>query len=112
MFYFAGLAVWQVAAKMLSEGSQSIVANSSLVDRVYFPRVYLPVAVGLASMVDLTCNLIALGLMVLLYQVTPTIGLVLIPVLIAVAYATCLGLTLLLTFTTGLRQATVQLRRG
>jgi len=97
VFYFAGLAVWQVAAKMLSEGSQSIVANSSLVDRVYFPRVYLPVAVGLASMVDLAANLVALGVMVVLYQVTPTIGLALMPLLIAVAYAACLGLTLLLS---------------
>lgn len=94
IFYFAGLSIWQVVSKILSEGATSIVNNSQLVDRVYFPRVYLPVSVAVSSLVDLACNLVALGVMVWWYAVTPTVGLVAIPLLLAVAYASSLGLTL------------------
>lgn len=94
VFYFAGLAIWQVVAKVVNEGSQSIVTNSALVDRVYFPRVYLPAAAALATLVDLLCNTIALSVMVLLYRISPTPYLVLTPLLMLVAYMTSMGVAL------------------
>jgi lipopolysaccharide transport system permease protein len=94
VFYFGGLAIWQAVSKILSEGATSIVNNAQLVDRVYFPRVYLPASVAISSLVDLGCNLIALGVMVVWYGLTPTLGMVTLPILIAVAYASSLGVTL------------------
>ncbi|MFN8619338.1 MAG: ABC transporter permease [Chloroflexota bacterium] len=94
VFYFSGLAIWQAVSKILSEGATSIVNNSQLVDRVYFPRVYLPASVAISSLVDLGCNLIALAVMVLWYGVSPSMGMVTLPILLAVAYASSMGITL------------------
>jgi lipopolysaccharide transport system permease protein len=97
IFFFSALSVWQVMAKILTEGSGSVVSNSALVNRVYFPRVYFPFAVALASLVDLAFNLLALGVLLLLFGRVPGMAIVLAPLLIAIGYVTCLGVVLWLS---------------
>lgn len=94
VFYFCGLAVWGVVTKVLTEGTLSITSNAALVDRVYFPRVYLPISVALSSVVDLLFNGLALIVMLLLFDVRPTTFIVLTPLLIAIAYMTSLGVAM------------------
>ncbi len=97
VYFFSALAVWQVVAKVMTEGTGSVVANSALVNRVYFPRVYFPFAVALATFVDLFFNLVALTVLMALYRIVPAITVVLVPVLILIAYATSLGVVLWLS---------------
>jgi lipopolysaccharide transport system permease protein len=97
VYFFSALAVWQVVAKVLTEGTGSVVANSALVNRVYFPRVYFPFAVALATLVDLFFNLVALTVLMVLYRIVPATTVVLVPVLILIAYATSLGVVLWLS---------------
>jgi len=97
LFYMSGLAIWQVVAKILSEGTSSVVANAALVNRVYFPRAYFPTSVAAASVVDLAVNGIALAALMLVYGFIPGVAIVTLPVLILVAYATSLGLAFLLS---------------
>jgi lipopolysaccharide transport system permease protein len=97
VFFFSALSVWQVMAKVLNEGTGSVVANSALVNRVYFPRVYFPLSVALASLVDLMFNLLALGVLLLLFGRVPGLAIVVTPILIAIAYVTCLGVVLWLS---------------
>jgi lipopolysaccharide transport system permease protein len=96
VFYFSGLVVWSVVSKILLEGSTSIIANPALIDRVYFPRVYLPASVALSTLVDLACNGVALAVMMVLFGVTPTVGLLTLPLLMVIAYAMSLGAALFL----------------
>jgi lipopolysaccharide transport system permease protein len=97
LFYFSGLAVWQVTAKILSEGSASVTSNAALVDRVYFPRIYLPTSVALSSLVDLAFNLVALMVMLALFGRVPQPTVILLPVVLGVALAVALGLAYLLS---------------
>lgn len=94
VFYFAGLAIWGVVAKVVNEGTMSVVTNSALVDRVYFPRVYLPVSVALSSLVDLACNSVALAVMVVLFGVSPSPYILLAPLLVLIAYVASLGVAM------------------
>lgn len=94
VFYFSALAVFGVMSKILSEGSQAIITNSALVDRVYFPRIYLPAAVAFSSLVDLAANGVALAVLLVLYGIVPTWGVVLLPWLLLVGLGTALGLSL------------------
>jgi len=94
VFFFSGLVLWQVTAKLLSEGSQSLIANSVLVTRIYFPRVYLPGAVALSSMVDFFFNFIALVLLLVFYGYGPRLAMLALPVILLIVYAASLGLTL------------------
>src|SRR6187200_1271377 len=94
LFFFSGLIVWQIISKQLAEGSGSVLANSTLVTRIYFPRVYFPVSVALSSVVDFGFNLIALAVLMLYYGWLPATQIVLVPFILVLVYAASLGLTL------------------
>ncbi len=91
VFYFLGLLPWQMVAKILTEGSTSVVANAALVTRVYFPRAYFPTAVALSSLVDLALASVALVILLLIFGILPGPGMVVLPVLIAIAWMAALG---------------------
>jgi lipopolysaccharide transport system permease protein len=97
VFFFVALAIWQVAAKVLQEGSASVVANTALVNRVYFPRIYFPVSIALASLVDLAFNTVAVVILLLLFGYQPGFAVLVVPLLVALCYATSLGVAFCLS---------------
>jgi lipopolysaccharide transport system permease protein len=97
VFYFLGLLPWQIVARALSEGSASVVSNSALVNKVYIPRVYFPLAASLSSLVDFLFGTVALVVLLLLFQITPGWQVVLVPVLVAIALMAGLGISLWLS---------------
>ena len=97
VFYFIGLVPWQMVSKILTEGSTSVVSNSALVTRVYFPRAYFPVSVAIASLVDLALATVVLAGLMIAMHVVPTPYIILAPALIAVAWVTALGAALFLS---------------
>jgi len=92
VFFFLGLLPWQMVAKIMSEGSTSVVANSTLVTRVYLPRVYFPTSVAMASLVDLAFASVALAIMLAVFGIVPGPMVVIVPVLIATALMAGLGM--------------------
>ena len=60
---FAGLLPWQFFAAGLTEASNSLIGNERLISKVYFPRMIIPAASVITSLVDF---LISLGLMFVL----------------------------------------------
>ncbi len=94
LFFFRGLVVWQITSKLLAEGSTSLLANSTLVTRIYFPRVYFPIAVALSSMVDFFFNSIALLVLMLFFGFLPGPQMIAVPVILVIIYAASLGLAL------------------
>jgi len=52
VFLLAGLLAWNLFAVSLGTGAQSVVANSNLVKKVYFPREILPLATVGVALVD------------------------------------------------------------
>jgi lipopolysaccharide transport system permease protein len=71
-----------------------VIANSTLVTRIYFPRVYFPVAVALSSVVDLFFNLIALGVLMAFFGYVPGPAIVALPLILTIIYLASLGLAL------------------
>ena len=97
IFFLLGLVPWQMVAKILNEGSASVVANAALVTRVWFPRVYFPISVALASLVDLALTGIALAILLIIFGVMPGPAIVVVPVLIAIGWMAALGVALWLS---------------
>lgn len=97
VFFFLGLLPLQLGTKMLSQGSTSVVANSALVSRVYFPRIYLPVAVALQSLVDFGFGCIALVVLLVIFQIAPTVNVLWAPIFVAVAFVAGLGVSIWLS---------------
>src|SRR5205807_9756788 len=64
LFVIAGLVPWFYFANATSGASGSVVGNTQLISKVYFPRLVIPVAAVLANLVDLAIGLLLeLGLL-------------------------------------------------
>jgi lipopolysaccharide transport system permease protein len=97
VFYYAGLLPWTYFAAVLSGAGNSLIQNSQLVTKVYFPRVLLPAASAGAALLDFGIAALFLPLLMLLYGVPLGPGLLLIPVLTVPLALVALGVGLLLS---------------
>lgn len=97
VFFMAGIVIWHAASKLLSSGTVSIVQNKSLIEKVYFPRVYFPLSSALTGLVDLFFGMVALAVLLAVFQIAPTWQVVLVPFLIAVAFMSVMGAALWLS---------------
>jgi lipopolysaccharide transport system permease protein len=92
VFFYLGLMPWQMVAKILNEGATSVTTNAGLVTRVYLPRAYFPISVALGSLVDLLLASGALVILLLIFHVVPGKAVLTVPLFVAVAWATALGM--------------------
>lgn len=95
LFAYVGLVPWTFFSSSIAGGGGSLLANSSLLNKVYCPREVFPLASVVVAGVDSATALVALVGLFLIYGVYPTAEVVWVPVLLAVQVAFTLGLTLL-----------------
>jgi lipopolysaccharide transport system permease protein len=93
LFALAGLVPWTYFANAMLLGSESLVINSALVSKIYFPRIFMPAGVVAAGFVDLAVSLLILFVIVLVAGVVPSAAVLALPVLILIMAATTLGTT-------------------
>jgi lipopolysaccharide transport system permease protein len=82
---------WVFFAAALGESSHSLIANSNLVSKVYFPRMVLPLTAVVVALVDCLICLALLPLVMAWYGYWPDWRAVFAPVFIAMAFAAALG---------------------
>lgn len=88
LFNFAGLLPWNFFMAALNASSNSLLNYRSLISKVYFPRLIIPIVGVLSNLVDFFISfMIFLGMM-LAYGYTPGWGLVLVPFMLLVASLT------------------------
>lgn len=93
LFSLAALVPWTFFANALLLGSESLVANSALVAKIYFPRIFMPAGAIAAGLVDLGISLVILFAVVLVWGIVPPLAVLALPLLIAIMLATVLGVT-------------------
>lgn len=93
---FSAILPWQLFATSLSEGSNSLISNSNLISKVYFPRLIVPASAVIVSFVDFLISLGLLILLMLFYRVWPGWHLLALPLftLLALVASTGAGLWL------------------
>jgi lipopolysaccharide transport system permease protein len=69
VFAFAALLPWQLFSTAFAEASGSVVGNSQLVSKVYFPRLIIPISATLSSLADFLVSAVMLVLLLLWYRV-------------------------------------------
>lgn len=88
---FAGMLPWQFFSGALSECSNSLITNSNLISKVYFPRLIVPASAVIVSFVDfLVAGMILLALMAW-YNFVPSWRILTLPVFILIAFAASMG---------------------
>jgi lipopolysaccharide transport system permease protein len=68
VFAFAGLVIWQYFNRAVSEGTLSLVVNSGLITKVYFPRIVIPLVAPCSAAVDCLLGVAALIVVALLFD--------------------------------------------
>ena len=94
LFAYAGLLLWTFFANAVNNSTTSLVQNTSLITKVYFPRMFIPAAAVAAGLVDFAVASVILFGLALYYHVGLTWQLLLLPayVLLIVLFALAVGL--------------------
>jgi lipopolysaccharide transport system permease protein len=97
VFVLIGLLSWNWTATSVSGGTTSLIANASLINKVYFPRMLLPVAVVVSNMVNYLLALPVILLFMAVFGRAYTPWLLYLPVIIVVQATFLIGLVLILS---------------
>lgn len=97
IFIFSALLPWNLFASSLSRGSTSVVDNTQLVSKIYFPRLILPLSGVLSPMADFGVAFMVLAGMMVWFGISPTVGFFALPAFLVLAILTALAIGLWLS---------------
>jgi lipopolysaccharide transport system permease protein len=97
IFSFAALVPWTFFANGLGQSSNSLVGSANLITKVYFPRLTIPLAAVLSSVVDFALAFVVLLAMMLYYGMMPTLNVLWLPLFLLLALIASLGVGLWLS---------------
>jgi lipopolysaccharide transport system permease protein len=92
IFAYAALVPWYFFATSVQQASNSLVGSTQLVTKVYFPRIFVVASPVLAGVVDFLLALLIIVVLMVYYEIGPSIGVVALPGLFMIAAAAALGL--------------------
>lgn len=94
IFSFAALVPWTFFAYGLNQSSNSLVASANLIQKVYFPRLVIPISSVISGVVDFFLAFLVLLGMMLFYGIHPTVNILWLPLLLMLVFVTALGVGL------------------
>jgi lipopolysaccharide transport system permease protein len=71
LFALAALLPWNLFARVVSDGSQSLVTNQHIITKLFFPRIFLVLAAGASAFVDAAVTALMLAALLIVYEVVP-----------------------------------------
>ncbi len=97
VFSLAALVPWTYFSVAFSTSSSSLITNTNLITKIYFPRLVIPLAPVVGGLVDFAIAFVILAGAMLVYGIAPTpIALAVIPLLVAIMAVTAAGIGCLL----------------
>ena len=97
IFTYAALLPWNYFASALQRSIHSVVADSALVSKIYFPRLILPITGTMTGLVDFSISFLLLFVMMIWYGVAVTWEALLVPLFVLFALVTALAVGLWLS---------------
>lgn len=97
LFSLAALVPWTYFSNALLEAGNSLVSQSQMLTKVYFPRLILPLSGVLAKLVDFGIAMLMLVCLMAFYGFTPSGNILFLPILILIMVTSALGMGLWLT---------------
>jgi lipopolysaccharide transport system permease protein len=86
-----GLLPWTLFSAILGDASNSVISNSNLISKVWFPRMIVPLATVLIAVIDFCVSLSILAGLMLWYGFVPSWQILLLPVFVALTVLASLG---------------------
>lgn len=100
IFTYCALVPWTYFTGVLSIAGNSLVNNSTLITKVYFPRVLLPAASAVAGLLDFCVSLSLLVVLMFYYNVRPSAALLFSPLVVLVMILMTAGVSLFVSAAT------------
>lgn len=97
VFSYTALLPWGVFAKALNDAGRSLVTNRSMITKIYFPRMVIPVASVISGLVDFAIAFVVLLGMMWYFHIPPTVNIWTLPLFLLLALLTALGIGLWLS---------------
>lgn len=94
LLVFCGMLPWQFFSTALSESGNSLVTNSNLISKVYFPRLVIPASSVITSFVDFVISAAFMVVLMVWYRFLPPASIAFLPLFVLLAFATSLGVGL------------------
>jgi lipopolysaccharide transport system permease protein len=91
VFALTGMSMWLFISGSLMVTSSSTIGSSSLVSKVYFPRLAVPLAAIIPPIIDFLIALVVLLVAMVIYGVAPSPNIVALPAVFLLAVAIALG---------------------
>lgn len=88
---FCATLPWQFFSTALSESSNSLLTNTDLISKIYFPRLIVPMSSVIVSVVDFLLAALILAALMIWYGIAPTWQVFTLPAFIATACAAAAG---------------------
>ena len=97
IFAYTALLPWNLFSGGLNRATVSLVAQSNLISKVYFPRMIVPISATLSGIVDFAIAFIILVGMMFWYGIVPTAAILSLPLFITIALVSALSVGLWLS---------------
>ena len=94
IFAYSALVPWNFFGSALNRCIGSLVANTNIISKVYFPRLIVPISATLSGLVDFAISFVILLGMVFWLGIVPGWGILALPLFILLALLTALGIGL------------------
>lgn len=92
IFAYAGLLPWTFFSNAVTNSGNSLVGNSNLITKVYFPRMIIPIASVGAGLVDFAIAFSLLVVLMFYYGVGLTVNILMVPVLVVLTALLAIGI--------------------
>ncbi len=97
LFALTALVPWTYFSNSLTESAGSLVSNTGMISKVYFPRLVLPLSAVMAKLLDFAIAMFLVFALMVWYKIVPTWNVVFLPLLVVLMMATAAGLGAWLT---------------
>lgn len=97
IFTFTALLPWGLFSKALSDAGRSMLSNRSMITKIYFPRLIIPLSSVMSGVVDFAIQFVVLLAMMVYYRFTPTLNIWTLPFFLLLSLVTALGFGLWLS---------------
>lgn len=91
VFALSGMVAWTYFSFVMTQAGNSVIGAQSMVQKIYFPRLVIPLSKALVGLVDFLSAFILLIILMVVYKVVPTMNMVWLPVFILAIIISSLG---------------------
>src|SRR5579859_5375543 len=91
LLVMAGMLPWQFISTSLAGASESLIGNSNLISKIYFPRLIVPASSVITAFIDFLVTMGIMALMMAWYRFAPDWRLLFLPLFVIASFASAFG---------------------